>query len=144
LPWDTGKLKTMVDAVERLEVLLTQESSHYVTSDYLSRMQYQTSFGNVDGTSSKKRKTLSGSEDSNHEPSAATGTGVAMNGGSDMSATSQINKQWRENICEWAYNGKDNYSQSSITSDLIASVFCGSFIPSLTQLSIISICTVRL
>jgi hypothetical protein len=95
----------MVDATERLTVLLTQEKQFYGTSDYLARMQgmaqdsLRPSSGealDADGSappSPKKRK----SEDGSHADSASSSS-------TDGSA-SVINKHWREKICEWAYQG---------------------------------------
>jgi len=106
----------MVDASERLQVLLSQEENIYKTSDYLARMQIEsptvepetdTPVSNGDGSfspNSKKRKAMSRVE----EP-----TQLSLQGGkedssvvSEGSSASQINKHWREKICEWAYQGK--------------------------------------
>ena len=91
----------MVDASERLQVLLSQEANIYRTSDYLTRMQLQAKM-EVGGEStndspSKKRKSIDG--DVIEQPSSS--------GASDGDGTSSttINKHWREKICEWAYQG---------------------------------------
>ncbi len=126
---------TMVDAGERLQVLLTQEATNYQTCDYLSRMQglakaqetvieAASEVGQLSptdpSTSPKKRKSwgdLSSADhsDSQHTESCrrtASTTCASSAGGasvaSSSSGTSQINKHWREKICEWAYQGKDS------------------------------------
>jgi hypothetical protein len=120
----------MVDALERLQVLLTQETTHYFTSDYLNRRPEQTSSSNptessisTSNTSSnpKKRKSLltnhgehSISTFSPCESSASSpnrhSAGLASKAGSSQEVSSSssagMNKQWREKICEWSYEGK--------------------------------------
>ena len=64
------------DIEERLEVLFRQESSFYLTTDYLSTLIQQRADGGDDDTS-------------------------ASSGGSKM-----LNQHWREVMCEWAYHGK--------------------------------------
>lgn len=121
----------MVDAGERLQVLLRQEATNYLTCDYLSRMQglakaeetvieaastadHQSS---SDPSSPKKRKswedlTSVNQTESQHteqcrrtaSTTCASSAGAASVGSSN-SSTSQINKHWREKICEWAYQG---------------------------------------
>jgi hypothetical protein len=118
----------MVDASERLQVLLQQEST-YRTSDYLTRMQLQAATEEEElmdnpeenlqpqhqqPSGSKKRSTCSSSLPESPKPpkrlnSGSEGcSGAAKNGsGASASASSnQINKHWREKICEWAYQGK--------------------------------------
>ena len=97
---------TMVDASERLGVLLMQESVHYPTCDYLSRIHAKVE-GDGSPSSNKKRKSLFGAEGSDHESSSAAPATPAMpqRTGEDGTVT-QINKQWREKICEWAYQGE--------------------------------------
>ena len=97
----------MVDAIERLTVLLTQEDASYKTLDYLSRLR-QVAKDDLaeegelmdDGRSSppspKKRKGDDG------EYTELTAEGERCRG----SSPSVINKHWREKICEWAYQGK--------------------------------------
>eukprot|EP00531_Pseudo-nitzschia_arenysensis_P012343 CAMPEP_0116133766 /NCGR_PEP_ID=MMETSP0329-20121206/10283_1 /TAXON_ID=697910 /ORGANISM="Pseudo-nitzschia arenysensis, Strain B593" /LENGTH=392 /DNA_ID=CAMNT_0003628423 /DNA_START=122 /DNA_END=1300 /DNA_ORIENTATION=- len=126
----------MVDAGERLQVLLTQEATNYQTCDYLSRMQglakAQESVleaasdvgqqSQVDPSSSpKKRKSwgdlssADGSDSQNTESCRRTAsTTCASSAGaasvaSSSSGTSQINKHWREKICEWAYQVVDHF-----------------------------------
>ena len=95
----------MVDATERLTVLLTEENDFYLTSDYLSRMQMQarakraaSTTDSKDGDepvpppSPKKRKSEEGTQ-----PIGAASTT------SDGSSASIINMHWREKICEWQY-----------------------------------------
>ena len=119
----------MVDASERLQVLLTQESTFYKTSDYLTRMQSDrlleakrdnatTRCSNAEAsnpTSTKKRKSLLSACEDDHSSDACTGSpgspkrhnsGSSATSGSDGSSPSLINKHWREKICEWAYQGK--------------------------------------
>ena len=96
----------MIDAAERLEVLLKQEEDHYLTSDYLSKIHLKDVDDErdepVSPSSNKKRKALSGTVDNLNE------TPLSNPAHPEESATSQINKQWREKICEWAYQGKQN------------------------------------
>jgi hypothetical protein len=109
----------MVDASERLQVLLTQEANNYRTSDYLTRMQLGSRLmdADIDAPSddessppspSKKRKSLSSLE---HVAQPASVQEAAVRSeektcGSDATSSTQINKHWREKICEWAYQGE--------------------------------------
>jgi hypothetical protein len=105
----------MVDASERLQVLLTQEDRIYRTKDYISRMQQcvdlmdaDAPVSSDDGSSpespSKKRKSpVSIPDNSPNRESLQPGANST-----DGSSNSQINKHWREKICEWAYQGKLN------------------------------------
>ena len=120
----------MVDAGERLQVLLRQEATNYQTCDYLSRMQgiakAQETVIEVastadqyssDPSSPKKRKswgdlTAADNDESHHAEQCrrTTSTTCASSAGgasvgSSSTSTSQINKHWREKICEWAYQG---------------------------------------
>lgn len=97
----------MVDASERLQVLLSQEEVIYKTSDYLARMQSQqtsdaTTSSSSSSNSPKKRKSC---EDDQQRSSAAAHAGAGDDGDEDGTSSSQINKHWREKICEWAYQG---------------------------------------
>ena len=88
----------MVDATERLKVLLTQETDFYKTSDYLPRMQSlakrnERPFDDAIPPSPKKRKAEGCKEE--EEPTRA-----------EMAVSTTINKHWREKICEWAYQGE--------------------------------------
>eukprot|EP00980_Cylindrotheca_fusiformis_P014373 scaffold3827_cov179-Cylindrotheca_fusiformis.AAC.37 len=99
----------MVDATERLAVLLNLETDFYDTSDYLDRMQQMaqeasrpSSGIDCDGSfppSPKKRKSEDGSQAEAVSSSA-----------SEASTGSVINKQWREKICEWAYQVIDHFN----------------------------------
>lgn len=112
----------MVDASERLEVLLTQEEYIYKTADYLTKLQ-ATEAGVVDATfdpksspsSPKKRKSLDDDgmdcedqEDSTDREFQAAATATSTSGASESSSNSQMNKHWREKICEWAYQGTND------------------------------------
>jgi hypothetical protein len=111
----------MVDASERLQVLLTQEERIYKTSDYLTRLQspnYDDCRSMFTPTSSpsspKKRKSLDGGimdgedqEESTERQCHSAAAAATDCEGSEGSATSQINKHWREKICEWAYQGRN-------------------------------------
>jgi hypothetical protein len=109
----------MVDANERLQVLLTQEETIYRTSDYLTRMQHDFSAMDADatvpsddnnelspGSPNKKRKSLTNSGDTSTGSSSPLQNGEAGHKSGDSNSNSQINKHWREKICEWAYQGK--------------------------------------
>lgn len=123
----------MVDASERLQVLLRQEST-YQASDYLTRMRLQAEGEDVmdfpeeedlheetSSSGSKKRSTCSSSLPESPKPpkrlnSGSTGAGRTTGNDSSASASAssnQINKHWREKICEWAYQGKPNKASSS-------------------------------
>jgi hypothetical protein len=110
----------MVDASERLQVLLTQEENIYKTSDYMTRMQMGSQLMKADRgalstngdesspPSAKKRKSWASLEEAAQQ-SSCHGT-QTIDGestcDSDGYSTSHINKHWREKICEWAYQGK--------------------------------------
>ena len=133
----THQYPTMVDnttCTERLHVLLTQEATHYRTTDYLTRMQADrenTHLSNLtagvdqeDLPGTKRRKSAATTTNSTDDlpssnPEQATSNGennrqrnnigasFSTNGRSDGSSSSpHINKHWREKICEWAYQGK--------------------------------------
>jgi hypothetical protein len=122
---------TMVDAAERLQVLLTQEATFYATSDYLGRMQAApvapllVTPKNVSNAQeelqpgSKKRKSLGSTEhESGHSSDSSTMPGPGKRTHTETSqvqssegSSSQINKHWREKICEWAYQGKNFFDR---------------------------------
>jgi hypothetical protein len=120
----------MVDAAERLEVLLKQETSHYLTFDYLSRMRSDPTAGKRDAAASgsKKRKSLFDEEANNSKASPTASNGTGVNAGCDESAASQISKQWREKICEWAYQGKEMTREPAHARILMHLTRHGSFI----------------
>lgn len=101
----------MVDASERLQVLLSQEATIYRTADYLSRLQKDLHFdvgvpssdeaddaGSSPESPSKKRKSLDSSTDQREES--------PYRGHSEHSAHSRMNEHWRDKICVWAYQGR--------------------------------------
>jgi hypothetical protein len=107
----------MVDASERLHILLSQEKIIYQTSDYLTRMHSQAQYHHATSamdtsnkcspssspsTSPKKRKSYDDDVNVVDQPSRATHNSA----GDDEGSSTQINKHWREKICEWAYQGK--------------------------------------
>jgi len=129
----------MVDAGERLQVLLRQETRNYPTCDYLSRMQgiakaqetvleaaSSADQFSSDPSTPKKRKSWGDltsirsvdQTDSQHTEqcrrTASTASAPASSAGgasvgSSSTSTSQINKHWREKICEWAYQVVDHF-----------------------------------
>jgi len=120
----------MVNAGERLQVLLTQEATHYQTCDYLSRMRglakaqvvvIETAAAadqcSSEPSSPKKRKSWedlnsvdqSKSQQTEHCRQEATTSAGAGSVVSSSSSTSLINKHWREKICEWAYQVVDHF-----------------------------------
>jgi hypothetical protein len=174
----------MVDAGERLQVLLMQEATIYQTSDYLTRMQKDLEIGSFDQvaadvaaalaekqqqkqqqrqqiqsspSSPKKRKSwddLTSVEESlpgcaSHKEqcrrtaattcassAASTSAGAVEGGsvpgdGSSAGSTSQINKHWREKICEWAYQGTLMFTNKNLCN--ISR--CFSFVFKITDLS---------
>jgi hypothetical protein len=100
-------LLSMVDAVERLSVLLTQEDVSYRTLDYLGRLRHLANDElalagepmDSDGASPPSPKKRKGDDG---EYTEVTSQGVRCRGPS----ASVINKHWREKICEWAYQGE--------------------------------------
>jgi hypothetical protein len=105
----------MVDACERLLVLLTQEERIYKTSDYLTRLQVlelDESTPTSSPSSPKKRKSLEnhGMDEGDQEDSPERRCQTGASGSSEGSSASQINKHWREKICEWAYQGTSHDS----------------------------------
>jgi hypothetical protein len=123
-----GKIKVsvvvdiMLDASERLQVLLSQEEVVYKTSDYLAKMNTQAqqqlngacdttrSISPSSSTSPKKRKSCDDGDvcaDEQSPPSTRSSPGDDDDEGT---SSTQINKHWREKICEWAYQGKSSFS----------------------------------
>jgi len=121
----------MVDASERLQVLLSQEESIYKTTDYLARIHAQmqqpaVALGTVDpavasaaqarsvsSSSPKKRKSSWDDEDNSGEQSSPPAGQQCASAddaaGTEGSSSTQINKHWREKICEWAYQVVDHF-----------------------------------
>jgi hypothetical protein len=105
---------TMEDASESLHVLLSQEKLVYETSDYLAKIHCQeqihgtsvmdTSSSSSSSHSPKKRKSYDDDVNVVDQP----GSVVNNDSREDDEGTSstQINKHWREKICEWAYQGE--------------------------------------
>jgi Cyclin, N-terminal domain len=85
----------MVDLVERITVMLEQETKHYFTEDYLSSEFQQTLASIVADT------------DDLIPPVAGTATSSSAS-----SSTSGINEIWREKICEWSYQVIDHFAFS--------------------------------
>lgn len=109
----------MVDPRERLQVLLKQESTIYGTTDYLAKMQAESrSLGSMSsdpsgksspGTPNKKRKSLATIQDAECDIPPPGQAHSEMKNEAAVSANSQINKYWREKICEWAYQVVDHF-----------------------------------
>jgi hypothetical protein len=127
----------MVDASERLQVLLTQEATFYKTSDYLStRMQSapeqqsskptpmvsgSSSSSDAEATPPNKKRTFLLStttadmnylvdDNSSESPKALNSGAASTTSSSEGGSLSLINKHWREKICSWAYQGKSRGS----------------------------------
>jgi hypothetical protein len=82
----------MVDLIERIDVMLDQETRFYSTRDYLAP-EFQkklTSFCEPDAFDSPK----------------------SSHGSEASSASSGINEVWREKICEWSYQVIDHFDFS--------------------------------
>jgi hypothetical protein len=100
-----------VDANERLQVLLSQEEAVYKTSDYLVRMngkQQQSETGrsfSSPNTPNTPKKRKSCDDDLYAEEQSSLSNAPEGRVEDDGSASTQINKHWREKICEWAYQG---------------------------------------
>jgi hypothetical protein len=130
----------MVDETEqRVEVLLKQEASHYLTCDYLSSTTTRTHHsdtllagnGEASVPNSKKRKSPSYFEDKNRQevaPPLRVVVGIVPPSEHGGSAESQIKKQWREKICEWAYQGKEMTREPAHARILMHLTRHGSFI----------------
>lgn len=112
----------MVDASERLQVLLDQEATKYVTKDYISRMQQCVISMDADApvpsddtddfspeSPSKKRKSPLSSPDDYSTNRESTQGQAAPGESSADGSSAQINKHWREKICEWAYQVVDHF-----------------------------------
>ena len=133
-----------MDAPERLQVLLKQEVTFYQTTDYLTRMQVERETARLQSSSplagsiedetlspNKKRKSIGNeTQDSPNKHCASSPSGPP-----DPS-NSQINKHWREKICEWAYQGKHCHlpratkipdHRANISPTLTFLLSCGSF-----------------
>jgi Cyclin, N-terminal domain len=85
----------MVDLVERIDVLLGQESASYTTMDYL-RPEHQ------------NRLLLSTSKFDDLIDSSSLSTTSS----NDSSSNSGINEFWREKIVEWSYQVIDHFDFS--------------------------------
>jgi lipoyl(octanoyl) transferase len=85
----------MVDLVERITVMLEQESKYYCTEDYLSSDFQQ------------KLASIVADTDDLIPPVAS-----ATNSSSTSSSSSGINEVWREKICEWSYQVIDHFAFS--------------------------------
>lgn len=90
-----------ISAIERLEALLTQESTVYQTTDYLAKMQQHLTAvleSQAEGSSnSKKRKSL-----------ASTLSSCRIDSGRRTNHV--VNRKWRERICEWYYQVVDHFN----------------------------------
>jgi len=94
----TAYYLTMVDLVDRICVMLEQESRFYDTEDYLAP-EFQ-----------QKLAPLSEVEDLDpREPSPTTTSSAAS---SSAGSSSSINETWREKICEWSYQVVDHFDFS--------------------------------
>jgi hypothetical protein len=83
----------MVDLLERIEVLLKQESMFYKTEDYLApafQLKLQISC----------------------EFDASTWQSGSLSTSTSSSNASAINEVWREKICEWSYQVIDHFDFS--------------------------------
>jgi hypothetical protein len=85
---------TMVDLLERIDVMLEQELSAYKTVDYLSP-EFQ------------KKLIFVSDDDAAPEPSAPADLSTASS-----SSSCHINEVWREKICEWSYQVIDHFDFS--------------------------------
>jgi hypothetical protein len=84
----------MVDLVERINVMLEQETRYYCTEDYLSSDFQQ------------KLASVVADTDDLIPPVASTTSS------STSSSSSGINEIWREKICEWSYQVIDHFAFS--------------------------------
>jgi hypothetical protein len=85
---------TMVDLLERIDVMIEQELSAYKTVDYLSP-EFQ------------KKLIFIPEDDASPESSAPADLSTASS-----SASCNINEVWREKICEWSYQVIDHFDFS--------------------------------
>jgi hypothetical protein len=86
---------TMVDLLERIDVMIEQELSAYKTVDYLSP-EFQ-----------KKLIFISEDDDASPQSSAPADLSTASS-----SSSCNINEVWREKICEWSYQVIDHFDFS--------------------------------
>jgi Cyclin, N-terminal domain len=86
----------MVDLVERITVMLEQETRHYFTEDYLSS-EFQ-----------QRLSSVVADTDDLIPPVVASATTSS----SASSSSSGINEIWREKICEWSYQVIDHFAFS--------------------------------
>ncbi|CAJ1892866.1 unnamed protein product [Cylindrotheca closterium] len=100
----------MVDAVERLNVLLTQEDVSYRTLDYLGRLRH---LANEElASAGEPMDSDASSPPSPKKRKGADGEYTEVNAQGERCRgppTSVINKHWREKICEWAYQVVDHF-----------------------------------
>ena len=85
---------TMVDLLERLEILLEQEVSGYRTEDYLA---------------SEFQRNISLQAESAHGDLPLSST---LSCSSSAGSSGTINEVWRERICKWSYQVVDHFDLS--------------------------------
>lgn len=90
--------RTMVDLVDRIYVMLEQESRFYLTTDYLAPefQENLTPFSEIEVDDAALR----------------TASANASSSASGSSCSSGINETWREKICEWSYQVIDHFDFS--------------------------------
>jgi Cyclin, N-terminal domain len=90
---------TMVDLLERIDVMLRQEASVYKTEDYLApEFQHKLS--------------LLMTDDSGDEIVPLSCSGTVNSSSCTSSSSGGINELWREKICEWSYQVIDHFDFS--------------------------------
>ena len=119
---------TMVDVLERFQVLLQKEESIYKTSDYLAMIDERkrnvlvpVNTNQISPPCSKRRKCTmdKGQEDQHLRRAGKENCGYPNNHGNHSSLDSiQFYKHYREKMCEWAYRGKCFVSLLSFRSKL--------------------------
>lgn len=90
----------MVDLVERIHVMLEQESRFYSTKDYLAP-EFQDA---LPPAPDDEVVTTTATPPANNNAGASSSAG--------SSCSSGINETWREKICEWSYQVIDHFDFS--------------------------------
>jgi lipoyl(octanoyl) transferase len=85
----------MVDLIERLNILLMQDRTHYRAEDYLN-LSFQQKLLQANDLASIPAVVSSSSTSSSSSSSTSNG----------------INESWREKICEWSYQVVDHFDFS--------------------------------
>ena len=101
----------LAEISDRLKVMRTQESAHYVVPDYLAE-DWQQKLRDLDDSETEAEQAVSAAAAASAvavPSSVAGGNGGGNANGDSASSSSQINELWREKICEWCYQLVDHF-----------------------------------